>query len=327
MRYFLRRLGFYLFTLWGAITLNFFMPRLIPGNPAEAFLVRMQGQVQDPRILKALMIDFGVNTTEPLWQQYLDYLNNLIHGNLGLSISHFPTPVVEVIAQCLPWTIALVGVSTIISFILGITLGIVFAWKRGSWLDQGLMPTLLFFAALPSFWVALVLLYFLAFQLGWFPLQGGYDTNLTIGLSWDFFTSTIYYSFLPAVSIVLFSYAGWVLGMRNLMILNLKEDYIVMAEAKGLPQRQVMFSYAARNAMLPTVTGLALALGSVVGGSVLVENIFSYPGMGAEFVKAIGNLDYASIQSFSMFIILATLMANFIVDLLYIMLDPRVRRA
>ncbi len=137
MRYFLRRLGFYLFTLWGAITLNFFMPRLIPGNPAEAFLVRMQGQVQDPRILNALMIDFGVNTKEPLWQQYLDYLNNLLHGNLGLSISHFPTPVSEVVAQCLPWTIALVGVSTIISFILGITLGIVFAWKRGSWLDQG----------------------------------------------------------------------------------------------------------------------------------------------------------------------------------------------
>ncbi len=171
-----------------------------------------------------------------------------------------------------------------------------------------------------------MILYVLAFQTGWFPLQGGYDTSLDPGLSWDFLVSSAYYAFLPALAIVSFSYAGWVLGMRNLMILNLKEDYIVMAEAKGLPQRQVMLSYAARNAMLPTATGLALALGSVIGGSVLVENIFSYPGMGAEFVKAVGNLDYASIQSFSLFIILATLIANFIVDLLYIVLDPRVRR-
>jgi len=324
MRHLLRRIGFYLVALWVAITVDFFIPRLAPGNPAELLIARFQGKLR-PEALHSLEIAFGVSH-DPLWVQYFQYLNQLAHGNLGISISYFPTPVATVIGQGLPRTLVLATVSVVISFVLGTLLGVVIAWHRGSRLDTALPPLLTFFSAVPYFWLALIFLYVLGFTLNWFPLNGGYDIGVTPGLTPDFFASAVQHSLLPALTLVISSIAGWVLGMRNAMMTTLSEDYVLMAEAKGLPERQVMFAYAARNAILPNVTGFALALGFVVSGQVLTEIVFSYPGIGFYLLQAVSNSDYALLQGIFLIISLAVLMANFLADLLYAALDPRVRQ-
>lgn len=324
MRHLLRRIGFYLVALWASITITFIIPRLSPINPAEALIARFQGKLR-PDALHSLEIAFGISH-EPLWVQYLQYLNQLAHGNLGVSITYSATPVTTVIAQGLPWTLLLATVSVVISFALGTFLGVVVAWRRGSVLDTTIPPLLTFFSAIPYFWLALILLYVLGFLLNWFPITGGYDIDVTIGLTADFIGSAIYHSILPAITLIIGSVAGWVLGMRNAMITTLSEDYVLMAEAKGLPERQVMFSYAARNAILPNVTGFALALGFVVAGQLVTEIVFSYPGIGFRLLQAVANEDYALIQGIFLVIACAVLAANFLADLLYTTLDPRVRQ-
>jgi len=324
MRHLLRRIGFYLVALWAAITVDFFIPRLAPGNPAELLLARFQGKL-DPQALHSLEIAFGISH-EPLWVQYFQYLNQLAHGDLGTSITYFPTPVVTVIGQELPWTLVLATVSVVISFVLGTLLGVVVAWRRGSALDTVLPPLLTFFSAIPYFWLALILLYVLGFTFNLFPINGGYDISVTVGPTLDFLASAIQHAILPALTLVLSSIAGWVLGMRNAMVTTLSEEYVLMAEAKGLPERQVMFSYAARNAILPNVTGFALALGFVVAGQLVTELVFSYPGIGFSLLQAVSNSDYALLQGIFLVISIAVLLANFLADLLYAALDPRVRQ-
>lgn len=270
-------------------------------------------------------IAFGISH-EPLWVQYFQYLNQLAHGDLGTSITYFPTPVVTVIGQELPWTLVLATVSVVISFVLGTLLGVVVAWRRGSALDTVLPPLLTFFSAIPYFWLALILLYVLGFTFNLFPINGGYDISVTVGPTLDFLASAIQHAILPALTLVLSSIAGWVLGMRNAMVTTLSEEYVLMAEAKGLPERQVMFSYAARNAILPNVTGFALALGFVVAGQLVTELVFSYPGIGFSLLQAVSNSDYALLQGIFLVISIAVLLANFLADLLYAALDPRVRQ-
>lgn len=324
MRHLLRRICFYLVALWASVTLNFLIPHLSPGNPAQAVMARMRGKVS-PQAQHALEIALGVNH-DPLWQQYGQYINNLLHGNLGISSLYLPTPVSEVIAQDLPWTLVLVGVALVISFVLGSVLGIIVVWRRGSLMDVILSPFFTFLSAIPYFWLALVLLYFLGEQLGWFPIHGGYDADSTeIGWNLDFILSAAQYAILPALTIIIGSLAGWMLGMRNAMITTLSEDYVLMAEAKGLSPWRVMFSYAARNAILPNITAFALSLGFVVSGSLLTEIVFSYPGIGFAILQAIDSLDYALLQGIFLVITLAVLGANFLADLIYVLLDPRVR--
>jgi peptide/nickel transport system permease protein len=324
MRHILRRIVFYLVALWASVTLNFLIPHLSPGNPAAAMLGRMRGKVS-PDAIKALEIALGVNHA-PLWQQYLQYLTNLIHGNLGISVTYMPTPVSEVLAQELPWTIILVGVSLLISFVIGTILGIVVVWRRGALMDAILSPLFTFLSAIPYFWLALVLLYYLGAELGWFPLHGGYDADdTTIGWNIDFILSAAWYAFLPALTIVIGSISGWMLGMRNAMITTLSEDYVLMAEAKGLPTWRVMSMYAARNAILPNVTQFALSLGFVVSGSILTEIVFSYPGIGYATLEAVQNLDYSLLQGIFLVISIAVLVANLMADVAYVILDPRVR--
>ncbi|HET9920499.1 MAG TPA: ABC transporter permease [Ktedonobacteraceae bacterium] len=324
MRHLLRRTGFYLVALWASITLNFLIPRLAPGNPAQALIARFQGRIR-PEALHALEIEFGISN-QSLWVQYLQYLNNLAHGNLGISITYFPTPVATVIAQDLPWTLALVGISVLISFVLGTLLGIFIAWRHGSALDSVFPPFLVFFSAIPYFWLALLALYTLGFTLNWFPLNGGYDISLAPDWSPAFILSAIQHGILPALTIVASSIAGWMLGMRNTMITTLSEDYVLMAEAKGLPDQRVMFNYAARNAILPNITGFALALGFVVGGALLTEIVFSYPGIGFALLQAVQNSDYALLQGLFLIIAVAVLGANFLSDMVNAALDPRVRQ-
>jgi peptide/nickel transport system permease protein len=324
MRHLLRRIGFYLVALWASATLNFLIPRLAPGNPAQTLMARLHGRLT-PQAQHALEILFGINH-DPLWAQYLQYLNNLLHGNLGVSITYFPTPVSEVIAQEIPWTLMLVGIALVISFVLGTLLGVIVAWRRGSRLDAILSPLFTFLSAIPYFWLALILLYVLGFLLNWFPINGGYDTDNTVpGLTPDFVLSAILHGILPAFTIVISSIAGWLLGMRNAMITTLSEDYVLMAEAKGLSSRRVMLVYAARNAILPNITSFALSLGFVVSGALLTEIVFSYPGIGYALLEAVTNLDYALLQGIFLIIALAVLAANFLADLLYVALDPRVR--
>ncbi len=325
MRYLLRRIGFYLVALWAAITLNFLIPRLMPGDPVLLLIARLQGQV-DPRAIDALRLQFGLGKHESLWTQYVHYLSSLAHGDFGISIAYYPTPVSEVMSDGLKWTLILVGVSSIISFFLGTALGAVAAWRRGGWLDTIFSPLLTFFSAIPYFWLALIILYLLGFVLNWFPLSSAYDIDLEP--SWDpvFLLNAAYHAILPALTIVLSSVAGWMLGMRNAMLTTLAEDYVLMAQAKGLPERRVLITYAARNAILPNITGFALSLGFVVGGALLTEIVFSYPGVGFILLQAVQSDDFPLMQAIFLVISLAVLGANFLADIFYVALDPRVRQ-
>jgi peptide/nickel transport system permease protein len=328
MRHLIRRLSIYLLAIWAAITLNFFLPRLAPGNPAEVVFQRLQQHgAASPDTLHALEAEFGINTTDSLWVQYLKYLNNLVHGQLGVSITYFPTNVSDVISQNIPWTLVLLSVSVLISFLLGSLTGVFMAWKRGSAFDTILSSLMTFFYSILYPWLALMAVYFLGFSLGWFPFSDAYAVGTVVpGWSLDFILSAAYHAILPALTIVVSTIAGWMLTMRNSMITTLSEDYVQMARAKGLTSRRVMFAYAARNAILPSVTGFAIALGTVVGGQLLVEIVFSYPGIGYALYQGITNQDYALADGILLLVILATVFMNLIVDLLYTVLDPRVRQ-
>ncbi|HEX6777861.1 MAG TPA: ABC transporter permease [Ktedonobacterales bacterium] len=325
MRHLLRRMIFYLAALWVSVTLNFLLPRLSPGNPVQALIGRLHGRVA-PQAIHSLEILLGVNDHDSLWTQYLQYLNNLAHGDLGVSITYLPTPVSAIIAQDLPWTLVLVGVTLVISFVVGTLLGMIVAWRRGSKLDTIFPPVFTFLSAIPYFWLALIVLYIFGFILNWLPIDGGYDVNTTTpGWNIDFILSATQHAILPAITIIIGSIAGWLLGMRNMMITTLSEDYVLMAEAKGLSERRVMIAYAARNAILPNITSFALSLGFVVSGALLTEIVFNYPGIGYAFLQAVDNKDYALIQGLFLVIAIAVLAANFLADLLYVFLDPRVR--
>jgi peptide/nickel transport system permease protein len=324
MRLIARRIVLYLLTAIVAITVNFFIPRLMPGNPVEIAIGHMQSRVTSGTI-RALDLQYGVNTKVGLVGQYIHYLDQLIHGNLGISFSAYPATVASVIRGALPWTIGLVGMATIISFAAGTLLGIVAAWRRGSWLDN-LLPAMTFFQAAPYFFVAILIVALFATKLGWFPQNSGYDiTTLSPGLNWPFISSVLDHALLPALTIVVGSIAGWIIGMRNMMLTTMDEDYVLLAQAKGLSNRRVI-GYAARNAILPSVSGFSLAIGFVVSGSLLTEIVFSYPGIGYILLQAIGNEDYPLLQGIFLVITFAVLAANLIADFAYSFLDPRTRQ-
>ena len=326
MRFLARRVGFYALTFWFAITLNFIIPRLMPGNPVEVVFARIKHQVT-PAAVSAFSAAFGLDTRQGLLGQYGSYLSQLAHGNLGISITYFPSGVGAVLRQALPWTIVLVGLATTISFILGTLLGMLTAAKRGSPLVDGLLPVTAFFSAVPYFWLGMLVLTVFAVQLKWFPLSGGYAVGTQPGFNWPFISSAVAHGILPALTIVVSSIAGWLLGMRNVMIPTLSEDYAMLAEAKGLRRRRVLFTYAARNAILPNISSFAMALGFIVGGVILTEVVFSYPGVGYVLLQAVSNDDYPLMQGIFLIITLLVLVANLLADTAYAVLDPRTREA
>ncbi|HEY1012815.1 MAG TPA: ABC transporter permease [Herpetosiphonaceae bacterium] len=323
MRYVLRRIGFYLVAAWASLTLNFIIPRLMPGDPASAIFARFKGQLQ-PDQIQSMREAFGF-TDAPLLEQYVSYLSHAVRGDFGTSISAFPASVTSVIGSGLVWTLLMGMTALIISFALGSLLGMVSAWRRGGLLDNVFPPLLIFIGSFPFFWLAMVALYFLGFKAGWFPLRHAYSDTIRPGFNFTFLQSVFSHLVLPACSIILVSIGGWVLGMRNTMINVLGEDYITFASAKGLTPRRVMFQYAARNALLPNMTAFGMALGFVLGGQIIVETVFSYPGLGYLLIRAVSNLDYPLMQGIFLMITLAVLGANLIVDLLYVRMDPRVR--
>jgi peptide/nickel transport system permease protein len=321
MRFLSIRVAFYAVTAWAAITLNFVIPRLIPGNPLAALIAREHVQA-NASTMKAMSVQFGLNQHSSIFSQYFTYLSNILHGQLGISFTYYPSTVVSVIGSALPWTLVLVGTATIVSFVLGTLLGVWSAWKRGTWVNH-LLPFTAFFAALPYFWLASVLVLIFSVELGWLPISGAYNPALTIGPNLPFVLSALRYGFLPAATIVISSLAGWLLGMRNVMVPTIAEDYVLLAEAKGLKTRRVVFSYAARNALLPTVANFALSLGFVVAGALLTEIVFSYPGVGYQLYQAVTNQDYPLMQGLFLIITLLVLAANLCADLVYAVLDPR----
>jgi peptide/nickel transport system permease protein len=307
--------------------MNFFIPRMAPGDPVQSVLGKLQrsGVAISPETVKALATSLGLHSTDPIWVQYVKYLNDILHGDFGRSFTNYPTPVTEVIGQGIGWTIGLGTIAVIIGFVLGCLIGLVTAWKRGSALDSILSPAITFLYAVPPFWLALLVVYIFGFTLGWFPLADGYNTYTDIAFSWDFLSSVVYHGFLPALTLVVSSLAGWMLVMRNSMVGVLSDDYVLMGRAKGLKQSRILFVYAARNAILPNIANFALALGFVVSGQVLTEIVFSYPGIGFTLFQGVTNHDYPLIQAAFLIIALGVLGANFLADLLYAVLDPRVR--
>ncbi|GAB7193010.1 ABC transporter permease [Kineococcus sp. NUM-3379] len=326
MNYVLRKLGFYAVAAWAAITLNFAIPRMLPGDPVDILLAKLAGRGGQitPATRAAVEAMLGGDSDASLLSQYWTYLRNLARGDLGTSVSYYPAPVSEVIGASMPWTIILIGLATTLAAVLGVALGAFVGWRPGSWLDS-LVPATTLLAAVPYFWLSLVLVYFLSRKAGLFPSQGGYDVVLDPGWNADFISSALYYGFLPALTIVLASVGGWLLGMRNMMGSTLSEDYVLTARAKGLPGSWVMRNYAARNAVLPSIAGFAISLGFVVSGSVVTEQVFSYPGIGNRLLGAVTNNDYALMQGVFLYITLAVLGANLVVDLLYGLIDPRTR--
>ncbi len=324
MRYFGRRIAFYVFTAWAAITINFFIPRLIPGDPVSALVNGMRGQINTQQI-ESLTVLFGLDKQESVWLQYVHYLRQLAHGDLGISFGNFPLPVSTVLAQSLPWTLSLIGITTILSFAIGTLLGIVAGWRRGSWTD-GLLPVTTFLSSIPYFWLGLIAVAFLTGVNSFLPASGGYEPGLIPAFDPIFVGSAVRHALLPALTIVVASVGGWLLSMRNMVVTVAAEDYITVAHAKGLSERRVVLSYAARNALLPSVSGFGMALGLVVGGTFLVEYVFSYPGIGLQMLQAIAKHDYPLIQGIFLVVTLAVLAANFLADLAYMLLDPRTRK-
>ena len=323
MRLIARRLGVYVVTLWVAITVNFLLPHFMPGDPIQTLIGKIQSNVT-PAEIKAIRLSFGGGLHASLLSQYFTYLGQLFHGNMGVSIT-LSQPVTTILRESVPWTVGLIGLSTLLSFFIGTVAGALLGWTRGSRLDA-LIPTATFFQAVPYFFLGTVLLMFLGSDLHWFPEQLAYSLNVTPSWSWSFIASLLRYGQLPVLTIVLSSVAGWMLGMRNMMITMVAEDFVLMAVAMGLPKRKVIMT-AARNAVLPSVANLSLAIGLVVSGALLVELVFNYPGVGDLLLNAVQNEDYPLIQGIFLVITLTVLAANLIADLAYFALDPRTRTA
>lgn len=323
-RFMRRRLVFYLIAAFAAISINFLIPRLMPGNPVQLLFAQAQGRI-DPRAFEAIEEQLGF-VDGPLIDQYLLYLRSIITLDFGPSIMGFPIPVSSVIATGLRWTLLLAGISSVMSFLIGTLLGVVAAWRRGGRIDTILLPIASVLGAFPYFFIAMLVVYLLGFQLDLFPTSHAFDTALSADWgSPEFLWSVAHHMFLPLATIVFTATGGWMLGMRNNMIGVLSQDYIVMAEAKGLSDRRVMLTYAARNAILPSLTAFAMSFGFVMAGLLLTEIVFSYPGMGYTLLRAVNSRDYPVIQGIYLIITATVLLANLIADMSYVLLDPRAR--
>jgi peptide/nickel transport system permease protein len=326
MRFALRRLAFFVFTLWAALTLNFFLPRLMPGNPAISMIAKFRGGVS-PQALKALEAQFGVQTKANLAHQYVTYLGNMARFNFGTSMSQYPASVGSIIGSAIWWTLGLVGLTTIMAFILGTGIGILGAWRRGGRLDSIMPPVFVITSVIPYFWLGLVLILIFGVQLHWLPYFFTHDFTVTPSFSLAFIGNVLQHAILPAATLLITTIGTWILTMRNTMITTLAEDYVRMARAKGLSGRRIMLDYAARNAILPNLTGFAMSLGFVLGGTILIEDVFNYQGVGYWLLDAVNNEDYPLMQALFLLITVAVLLAILISDIATALLDPRTRDA
>jgi peptide/nickel transport system permease protein len=312
--------------LWAALTVNFFIPRFMPGSPLQALQIRTKNRLS-PEALEQMLTSFGFKPRENLGGQYLDYLGNMFTGHWGVSIgTNLGEPITTIVAHALPWTLGLVGTATVLAFIAGTAIGVVAGWRRGGALDSVLPSVFVVTSALPYFWVGLLLiLVFSVWTGGLLPSDFNYDSNLQPAFSGEFIGSVLHHAILPGLTIVVTAVGGWVLTMRNNMITTLAEDYIRMGRAKGLSNRKIMYQYAARNAFLPNLSGFAMSLGFVISGAILVEYVFNYPGLGYLLYNAVQNTDYPLMQVLFMLFTVAVLVSVLLCDFATAWLDPRAR--
>ena len=328
MRWFLRRLGFYAFATWMALTITFLLPRLMPGDPIGGILQHLSpAQLQNnPGLIDTYRQLLG-GGNQSIVQAYWEYLHRVATLDFGISTSNYPTKVSEVVARTLPYSIVLVGVAFVIAFLLGTAIGTFAAWRRGGGFDTVLVPIFMALGAFPAYFTGLIVVYFFGLKLGWFPIQHAYDNGDTPGFNWPFIESAVRHGILPAFVVVIAYAGGWVLNMRTVMINTIDEDYVAMAHAKGLRDSRVMTRYAARNAILPPLNGFAAQFATAVGGVIFIELVFSYPGAGFTLQQAALGNDYPLTQALLLVFALCPIVANFIMDILNLVLDPRVRTA
>jgi peptide/nickel transport system permease protein len=321
IRYLSRKVVIYLLTFIVAVTVDWAIPRFMPGDPIQQLLARMQAQPGSQHALTSYYTKaFGFDV--PTWKQYLNFWVALIHGDLGVSIANFPTPVWELIRGAVPYTLALLVPAIALSFWAGNKVGAMAARRKA--LDDTVLPVSYILTATPQMWLGIVLVWVFATTLAWFPVSGAYDLSMQPAWTWDFVQSFLHHWVLPFTALFLVAFGGWAIGMRNMIIYELEADYSNYLAALGAPTRLVR-RYAYRNALLPQITGLALALGAVVAGAIVVEIVFSYPGLGTLTLSALQNRDYFLIQGIFLFLIIGVLLANFVIDIAYVFIDPRTR--
>lgn len=323
----LRRLALFFLIIWTAASINFLIPHITPRNPLREKLLEQasrSGYIEEgfDEMVAAYEKKFGLD--RPLWQQYLTYMGDMMRFDLGYSISNYPKTVWELISEGLPWTLGLLTTTTIIAFLLGTFIGALMAWPKASAFARYVLPSFLIFGAIPAYVVALALVYFIAFRMKLLPIGGGYSLGTIPNMSVSFALEVLKHSILPALALILTRAGGWALGMRGMMVTVEGEDYMTFGEAKGLKDWRLFYRYGVRNALLPQVTGLALALSQVVSGAVLVELVMGYPGLGTKLAQAINQLDYFTIYGIVFVIIVSLGIAMFIIDLIYPLLDPRI---
>jgi peptide/nickel transport system permease protein len=322
VRYFLRKLLIYGLTFVIAVTVDWAIPHLMPGNPVLTLVSRIQ--IQDPNVARQLYAHYmrAFNLDLPLWKQYYYFWVALVHGDLGTSILQFPSSVKSIIVNAVPYTLGLLIPATLLSWYAGNKVGALAARRKV--LDNTALPLGYALTATPYMWLAIVLSWVFAVTWNVFPVGFAYDPTAQRGWSVAFILNLLHHWFLPFCSLFLVAFGGWAIGMRNMIIYELEADYVHYLEALGAPQRLVR-KYAFRNAVLPQITGLALSLGAVIAGALVTEIVFSYPGLGYQIYRAITNADYFVIQGIFLFIIVGVLLANFIVDIAYVVVDPRTR--
>ncbi len=324
--YVIKRVGMFLITIWLGTSIIFFVPRLVPGDPVQAMVGRLMMEGAEvanaQEIIEAWQVRFGLD--KPLIVQYFRYLYNSLTFNTGYSLAFFPTRVDDMVLRAMPWTLGLLTVATIISFVLGNLIGALLAWRGTPRFLKAFLPFSLTFTAIPAFMLGILLLYLFAFNLDILPYGGAYDRGLNPGWNWPFISSVLKHAILPAFAVVLVRMGSWALGMRGMMITTDGEDYMILAEAKGLTSTRIFWRYGIRNAILPQVTALGITLGAMAGGFVVVELIFTYPGMGYLLYRAILNTDYTLIQGIVFYVIVGVSFAVLILDLIYPLIDPRI---
>jgi len=327
LSYVFKRFGIFLLIVWLASSINFFLPRLGGQDPMRAHLLEqamLGGYVQAglEEMVQEYNVKFGLD--KPLWQQYLNYLGDVVHLDFNYSVSNYPRTVASMLADALPWTIGLLLTTTLLAFTIGTMLGAILGWpSTPRWLRFAL-PPLMALNAIPFFLLGLILIYLVTTRFPFFPLFGGYSPGTLLTLSLDSVLDVLRHAILPATSIVLVAIGGWALGMRAMMVTTQGEDYTIFADAKGLNPLTIFLHYSVRHALLPQATALALVLGHIASGAVLVEVIFGYPGMGTVLYNAIRQSDYFLIQGIVFGVIVSLGLATFILDLIYPLLDPRI---
>jgi len=328
--YYLRRFGLYLITLWGSLTATFFFFRLLPGDPISGIISQLQtrGQYssidQSQDMVEHYRREFGLDGS--LLEQYVRYFERIVlHFDFGPSVLSYPTPATDLILRSIPWTLGLIGVATLLGWLIGVLLGTLIAWKRQSRISEWITNVALVMSHIPAYFVALVLIIFLAYRFELLPANGAYDTTLEPSFSFDFLFSVIKYGTLPVLATVIVAVCNWLIGTRALVVSILGEDFLTFANAKGLSNRRILTDYVLRNAWLPQIAALGLALGSVVSGNVLIERLFRYPGVGNLLVDSVIIKDVNTAMAVVALLIFLVLTINLIIDLCLPLIDPRVR--